>query len=499
MSTRFKLFKPSKWNPRTRKAVLIAAIAAVFIAAAALTLHLANNRQVEFTGLPEEETLTVECGSGFELPDVTAELRGNIFDKDGRALEVEREGEVDLTKPGEYEVTWSVSYFLGSQTRRCVVSVVDTTPPVITLVPEEREYVLPGTEYDDAGYSASDAVDGDLTAQVVRTIEGSVATYTVADAAGNVAAATREIPFNDPVPPEITLKGEKSVTFTVGEGKFEEPGYTAADNLDGDLTDKVEVKGAVDNENPGLYTLRYTVRDSYGNETTVKRTVIIRGKDGIVPGDDDSPEVDGAGKVIYLTFDDGPSKYTEKLLDVLKKYNVKATFFVVKTGRVDLIAREAAEGHTVAVHSLTHEYKDIYASEEAYFKDFNAMNEIIKEKTGSYATLLRFPGGSSNTVSRHYCTGIMTRLAEAVQEKGYKYFDWNVSSGDAGGTTSTEQVYKNVINGIKGRKYSIVLQHDIKGFSVNAVEKIIQWGLEHGYTFLPLTADSPGAHFKIAN
>lgn len=492
--------KRKKLSPKAKRLLIIACAAVFVLVAAALTLHLVNDRQVEFTGLPEQETLTVECGSDYELPDVSASLRGRIFDTSGRELEVERGGELDLTKPGEYEVTWSVSYFLGSQTRRCVVNVVDTTAPVITLTEETREYVLPGTEYDDPGFTAVDSVDGDLTESVVRVIDGSVATYTVTDSAGNVATAKREIPFNDPVPPEITLKGDKNVVYTVGERKYEEPGYTASDNLDGDLTDKVEVRGAVDDNNPGIYTLRYTVKDSYGNETTVRRTVTIRAKDGTVPGgDDDSPEVDGTGKVIYLTFDDGPSKYTEKLLDVLKKYNVKATFFVVGTMKADLIAREAAEGHTVAAHSYTHEYKDIYVSEEAYFADLDKVNEVIKSKTGSYTKLVRFPGGSSNTVSRNYSVGIMTRLAAALEEKGYKYFDWNVSSGDAGGTTSTEQVYKNVINGVKNRKYSIVLQHDIKGFSVNAVEKIIQWGLEHGYTFLPLTEDSPGAHFKINN
>ena len=494
-----KLFRPREWSAKTKKTTLIAWITIAVLAAAALTLHFVNDRRVEFTGLPAER-VTVECGSDFATPDVTAELRGNLFDTGGTPLDVELEGEADTAKIGEYELTWSVSYFLGSQSRTCVVEVVDTTPPVITLTPEEREYVLPVGEYDDPGYSASDAADGDLTAAVVRVINDNIATYTVTDSSGNVATATREIPFDDPVPPEITLKGEKNVAFTVGEATFEEPGYTATDNLDGDITAKVEVKGSVDSNNPGYYTIRYTVKDSYGNETTVRRTVTIRDKNGKIPGDEDSPEVDGTGKVIYLTFDDGPSKYTEKLLDVLKKYNVKATFFVVKTGRVDLIAREAAEGHTVAVHSLTHEYKDIYKSEEAYFADLNAMNEIIKEKTGSYSKLLRFPGGSSNTVSRNYCKGIMTRLAEAVQERGYKYFDWTVSSGDAGGTTSTEQVYKNVIGGIKKCKsYAIVLQHDIKGFSVNAVEKIIVWGLEHGYTFRPLTKDSPGAHFNINN
>ena len=126
------------------------------------------------------------------------------------------------------------------------------------------------------------------------------------------------------------------------------------------------------------------------------------------------------------------------------------------------------------------------------------MNEIIRAQTGSYSTMLRFPGGSSNAVS-NFNPGIMTRLTQAVTEKGYQYFDWNVSSGDAGLTTDTNVVYQNVIDGVKNYNSSIVLQHDSKGYSVDAVERIIQWGLDNGYSFLPLTPSSPTAHHKIFN
>ena len=126
------------------------------------------------------------------------------------------------------------------------------------------------------------------------------------------------------------------------------------------------------------------------------------------------------------------------------------------------------------------------------------MKKIIKDLTGVETTLIRFPGGSSNTVSS-FNRGIMTRLSKLVVEKGYQYFDWNVDSEDAGGAYTSYQVYKNVINGVKNRKTSIVLQHDIKGFSVDAVEDIILWGLHNGYTFLPLQANSPGSHHGINN
>ena len=204
------------------------------------------------------------------------------------------------------------------------------------------------------------------------------------------------------------------------------------------------------------------------------------------------------GKVVYLTFDDGPSKYTSELLDVLAKYNVKATFFIVNIGYTDLISRELNEGHSVGIHSATHQYSTIYASEEAYFADLQKVQDAIVALSGKETTLVRFPGGSSNTVSR-FNPGIMTRLTQALTDMGYQYFDWNVSSGDAGETTSTDQVFENVTSGMRSHNVSIVLQHDIKGFSVAAVERIIVWGLANGYTFLPLDATSPTAHHGVNN
>ena len=209
-------------------------------------------------------------------------------------------------------------------------------------------------------------------------------------------------------------------------------------------------------------------------------------------------KVDPGDKIIYLTFDDGPGPYTEQLLDVLDAYNVKATFFVVDTAYSDLIAEEFARGHSIGIHTATHNYDLIYSSEEAYFADLQHMQDLIVELTGQRTTLVRFPGGSSNTVSK-FNPGIMTTLAADLTDMGYQYFDWNVSSGDAGETTSTQKVFENVINGVQWQNVSIVLQHDIKDFSVDAVEKIILWGLNNGYTFLPLDSTSPTSHHRIAN
>lgn len=211
-------------------------------------------------------------------------------------------------------------------------------------------------------------------------------------------------------------------------------------------------------------------------------------------------KADGS-KVIYLTFDDGPGPYTDQLLDILDEYDVKATFFVtgVYSKYRGCIAREAREGHAVGVHTYTHEYSKVYRSEAAYWRDFNRMNEIIKQQTGKPTTLFRFPGGCSNTVSEHYKEGIMTRLTKQATKKGLTYVDWNVYDGDAGETTSSKQVCKNIIRGVQHQKKSIVLCHDVKSYTVAAMPKTIQWCLDHGYTFEVLTPGGYNVHHDVNN
>lgn len=205
-------------------------------------------------------------------------------------------------------------------------------------------------------------------------------------------------------------------------------------------------------------------------------------------------------KVIYLTFDDGPGPYTERLLDVLAQHNAHATFFLVNTGyRMDaLLNRMVQEGHGVGIHSLSHDFRVIYSSEEAFWADLRGMQELIREKTGVETNLMRFPGGSSNTISRR-SQGIMSRLTRQVTEAGFCYFDWNVDSGDAWGCADEEAIYRNVIGGIRGKTTAVVLQHDIHAHSVRVVERILQWGEANGYRFLALTADSPCCHHRVQN
>lgn len=368
----------------------------------------------------------------------------------------------------------------------------DREAPTITLEGGEDLEVEVGTEVPEPGFTALDDCDGDLTSQVTRIQEGDVVRYSVTDSYGNTGTAERRIHFVDRTPPVITLSGDQELWMRAGQD-FEEPGYSAADNGDGDVTAAVVVSGAVNPYHAGDYTLTYSATDKAGNYAETARIVHvepIRQPDRIAP----------QGKVIYLTFDDGPGAYTEQLLEVLAQYNVKATFFVTAANPEYqwLIGAAYRAGHGIGIHTYTHDYQTIYASEDAYFSDLDQMQDIVEAETGCKTTMIRFPGGSSNTVS-NFNPGIMTQLTQAVTDMGYQYYDWNVSSGDAGETTNTDTVAQNVIDGVSNHRISIVLQHDIKGFSVDAVEKILIWGLSHDYTFLPLTPESPTAHHGINN
>ncbi len=468
------------------KIVLICAAALIVVAAGAVGTIFAVNQYSLCMTLEGGEQITLEFGEAYTEMGASAVFSGTLLEKAGRDVEVRVDGTVDESKIGTYALTYTAQWRGYTASQQRTVRVVDTCDPVITLVADPNGYTLPGHTYAEEGFSATDNYDGDLTDKVMRTVKDDQILYTVSDSSGNTVTVTRGIVYDDRSAPTVTLTGEEHVSIKPGQA-YEEPGFQAVDDLDGDLTGRVQVTGEADIYTPGDYPYTYTVTDAHGNTGKAVRTVTV-----------EPYNIKGIGGVIYLTFDDGPSEYTTTLLDILAKYQVKATFFVTNYGNASAMTRAAAEGHTVAIHSATHNYDQIYASEEAYFADLYKMQSIIQSYTGTAPTLIRFPGGSSNTTS-YFNPGIMTRLTEAVHEKGFEYYDWNVSSGDAGIAQSTNEVYYRVISGVSNYHTAIVLQHDTHYFSVMAVERIIEWGLANGYTFLPLTMGSPTCHHSINN
>lgn len=198
--------------------------------------------------------------------------------------------------------------------------------------------------------------------------------------------------------------------------------------------------------------------------------------------------------VIWLTFDDGPSaSLTPKVLDILKKENVKATFFVINysASNEHLIKRIVAEGHTIGIHGYSHEYSKIYKSKETFMSNIYTLQDKIYKSTGVKSMYIRFPGGSSNTVSRKYCKGIMTELTKEVLSKGFKYFDWNISSGDAGGAKNAKAVYKNVTKSLSKKRGNLVLCHDIHQKTLEALPDIIKYAKKEGYTFAKIDDNTP--------
>ena len=201
---------------------------------------------------------------------------------------------------------------------------------------------------------------------------------------------------------------------------------------------------------------------------------------------------------VYLTFDDGPSTYTNEILDILNEYGVKATFFVVgKEGYTEEYQRIVEEGHTLGMHSFSHKYQEIYQSLDSYKNDLNKLHEFLYELTGVDSKIVRFPGGSSNKTSKVD----MQELIAYLTQEGMVYYDWNVSSGDAASTyVSAQQIANNVLDNVWKYNSVIVLMHDssAKYATVQALPTIIEKILESENTvLLPISEDTvPIQHIK---
>ena len=454
-------------------------------------LFKANQFTLEVRLLGERDVV-VSAGSEYADAGAEAYVKGTLIARKGFRVDAEiiPGGQVDTALPGTYFVTYNAHWQGMTSFNSRSVAVRDTSAPQITLNSIPGSFTIPGERYQEEGYSAWDAVDGDLTASVTRLEDEEFITYVVVDKAGNRTSVSRKIHYYDPIAPEIQLLGDVTVYMDAGS-EYAEPGWKALDNSDGDISHLVQVDNQVDKYRAGTYQVIYTVSDSTGNSFQAVRNVVVEPV-GI------PKTVTPEEKVIYLTFDDGPGPCTRDLLKILEKYDVKATFFVVDSEYNDVLSEIVRDGHAIGIHSVCHTYRTIYASAEAFFDDLLTMQKIIYDETGVLTYLMRFPGGSSNTVSR-FNPGIMSYLVRAVEDNGFRYFDWNVDSNDAGGAKTASKVFQNVVNGCSKRNTSVVLQHDTYGYSVDAVEKIIQWGLENGYTFAALDVSSPGAHHTVQN
>lgn len=431
--------------------------------------------------------INVEVGSEYKELGATAYIT-KLGSKDPKKVKIE--GSVDSTKLGEYIIIYQVeSNNIKKQIKR-TVKVVDKIPPEIILNKEIK--ACKNNNIIDIDIKAVDNYDGDISENVKYRIEDKFIYISVVDSSNNKTEIKENINYIDDIPPRLTLNGNESIYIKIGD-KYEEYGAKAIDSCDCDLTQNIEIENYVDIQKVGTYKVIYKVKDKNNNESKISRKVFV------VNEQDKIPTVNNG--IIYLTFDDGPGIYTEEFLNVLEKYNVKATFFVTNQfpKYQSLIKKEYELGHTVGIHTYSHKWS-IYRSVDTYLEDFNEIEQIIFEQTGAHPSIFRFPGGSSNTVSRQYSKGIMTKLSKVMTEKNYLYFDWTFDSGDTSkNRNSKEDIIKTVKENLKGDGEYIILMHDLKKNTLDALPEIIEYAKSVGYEFKPITTDTYPEHFKIAN
>lgn len=199
-------------------------------------------------------------------------------------------------------------------------------------------------------------------------------------------------------------------------------------------------------------------------------------------------------KTIYLTFDDGPSERTKDVLDALDVYGIKATFFVTYTDKPELqkYYKEIVDrGHTIGIHTASHEYNTIYASVENYLEDFYKIYELVYEQTGVRATIFRYPGGSTSLNSREAGAAI----AQEMERRGFVYFDWNVSCGDGSNRATEESVLQSIVEGVAKYNNSVVLMHDTRQPTVNILPEVLNQLTQTGARFESLTPNSRKVQF----
>ena len=244
-----------------RKSVLIGVIVAFVAFLIAVAVYVIGfDYKIEIEGAPSDG-FKVEYGETFELPKIKAFGKGYLFNSKKHEVECEVENNVDTSKLGKYEVKISASYKKKTLKKTIEVVVADTKAPAITLAGDSEMTVEAGTEFSDPGYTAEDNYDGDVTGKV--SVDGDVDTkkcgdytikYTVSDSSENETQEERVVHVADTTAPQITLSGNENTYVQIGS-TYEEPGYTAQDNCDGDVTDDVKTSGKVDTSKEGQNTI----------------------------------------------------------------------------------------------------------------------------------------------------------------------------------------------------------------------------------------------------
>lgn len=466
-----------------KKAILLVGILCI-VTVVFFIFKMFNKPLIAFKKNPVE----VEINESIDPTSYIEEIHGKYKSSD---VKIDA-SQVDTKKLGEY----TIQYALNDKKYDLTVKVVDTHAPTFKVKNLDIDV---GMKVDVKDV-VSDIKDATKTKAYFKkdynfTKEGKQnVTVVVEDEGGN--KTEKEIEVNivkDTEKPELT--GLHDLTVKVNGEVDYLSGLSATDNRDPKPEVTVD-SSEVNLKKEGTYTVKYTVKDRSGNTETFSRNVKVLKKvvSKTVPASDE--------KIVYLTFDDGPSENTKKIIDILDKYDAKATFFVTGNNKkCNKYIKEAYEkGHTIGLHTYSHDYKEVYSSMDAYFDDLNKIGQMVKEQIGFVPKYIRFPGGSSNTKSASYCKGLMTTLVSEVQNRGYQYYDWNADSTDAAGNNRPVSVIVKNATQSKAKNINL-LMHDTaaKSTTVEALPKIIEHYQKLGYTFKGIDDTSFTPHHGVNN
>lgn len=427
----------------------------------------------------ETDHLVIEYKKEFDpIDNIKSVFLGNKED-------VQFEGSVDINKLGKYNGT----YKYKEVSIPVEIEVKDLVAPVL----EVREYATDMVEMIVPELFVAKVEDETqvqlMIKEKIEDREGRQDIVVVAkDESGNITEKSTALNRRkDTESPKAEINDRLS--FKLGTDYDLNKYITYKDDLDPAPVLEIDTND-VDFNKDGKYVIHYIVKDRSGNKTVIDKELEIL------------PNEELYQNIVYLTFDDGPSNNTSKIVDILNKYKIKATFFVTGNGQKynDNIAKAYKSGHSIGLHTYSHDYASVYSSMDAYFQDLEKINDLVERIVGQRSNILRFPGGSSNTISANYTSGIMSKLVKAVREKGYQFFDWNTDSTDASGNNvAVEKLIENATS--SQGQYINILFHDTdaKDTTVEALPKIIEYYQQKGYIFKGLNVDSYAPHHHVNN
>lgn len=285
------------------------------------------------------------------------------------------------------------------------------------------------------------------------------------------------------------ISGLTPLVITQGQEANYDTGVSISDNIDQNPTYSIDFAD-FDNKTVGVYQIKYNAVDFQGNKSTYSREVTVK-------------EIEESTKILYLTFDDGPSINTPKVLEVLSRYQVKASFFVTGASPdyYHYIKEANLQGHTIGMHTYCHNYEYLYGSIEQYQEDIEKISQVVKSQIGYIPKYIRFPGGTSNTISKQYQQGIMKQIVDFANQNDFIYIDWNAANGDGESYQTVPLLIEKAKNSGKGKTKIMMLMHDGGGSAktVEALPAIIEHYQNLGYEFRAIDQTTPEFHHGLAN